>query len=458
MENNPCAGETIFALSSGGVPSGVAVIRLSGARAEELVCLYAREVPAPRRVSLRTLRLPETGEIVDQCLALWFPGPDSFTGEDSAEFHCHGSRSVVTALLDSLAKQPDCRIAEPGEFARRAFDNGKLDLTSVEGLADLINAETDAQRRQALNQTRGGLLRVAETWRGTLIELRAMVEARIDFSDEGDVADAGPAEIERGIEQLRSDVGTVLATADRGERVRTGFKVALAGRPNAGKSTLLNTLARREVAIVTDEPGTTRDILEVPLDLGGFPVLVYDTAGLRAAAGKAEQEGVRRALARAGSSDLVLWLHAPEDRDTPPEPWNGSVPPLNDSVPIWFVGTKADLGNPDDAARLPFVKKFAARFSISAKTGDGLAGLESALQDAASKAMTSDAAFTITRLRHKALLETAVADLDAALAAKEEEVIAELLRRASDALGRLIGRIDVEDVLDKLFGEFCIGK
>ena len=304
MENNAGGGETIFALSSGGAPSGVAIIRISGPKASDLLRLYAHAVPAPRRASLRTLRLPESGEIVDQGLVLWFPGPGSFTGEDSAELHCHGSRSVVATIVDSLAKQPSCRLAEPGEFARRAFDNGRLDLTSVEGLADLINAETDAQRRQALDQARGGLFNAAEAWRGTLIELRAMVEARIDFSDEGDVADAGPVEINRRIEQLRDDIRTVVATADRGERVRTGFKVALAGRTNAGKSTLLNALARREVAIVTDEPGTTRDILEVPLDLGGFPVLVYDTSGLRTARGKAEQEGVRRALARASNSRM----------------------------------------------------------------------------------------------------------------------------------------------------------
>ena len=451
MENIAGAGETIFALSSGGVPSGVAIIRLSGPHAGALVRRYGGDVPAPRRACLRTLRLPENREIVDRGLVLWFPGPDSFTGEDSAEFHCHGSRSVVSALLGSLAKQPECRLAEAGEFARRAFDTGKLDLTSLEGLADLINAETDAQRRQALDQSRGGLLGVAETWRGTLIDLRAMVEARIDFSDEGDVADAGPAEIDRRIEQLRDEISMVVATADRGERIRTGFKVALAGRPNAGKSTLLNALARRDVAIVTDEPGTTRDSLEVPLDLGGFPVLVYDTAGLRAAGGKAEQEGVRRALARTGSSDLVLWLSAPEDRDAPPVL-------ANDSVPIWFVGTKADLGQRNDAALSPSGEAFAAGFSISAKIGDGLGGLESALQDAASTAMSGDAAVAITRLRHKILLEAAVADLDAALAAREEEVVAELLRRAGDALGRLIGRIDVEDVLDQLFGEFCIGK
>ena len=458
MENNAGAKETIetiFALSSGGVPSGVAVIRLSGPQAGDLLRRYAGAVPAPRRASLRTLRLPETGEIVDQGLVLWFPGPDSFTGEDSAEFHCHGSRSVVAAVVDSLTKQLSCRLAEPGEFARRAFDNGRLDLTSVEGLADLINAETDAQRRQALNQARGVLFSAAETWRRTLIELRAMVEARIDFSDEGDVADAGPAEIIRRTGQLRDDIRTVVATADRGERVRTGFKVALAGRPNAGKSTLLNALARREVAIVTDEPGTTRDILEVPLDLGGFSVLVYDTAGLRTAAGKAEQEGVRRALARAGSSDLVLWLSDPEDRNASPEP-------LNDSVPIWFVATKTDLREPDAKASFPSSTEFSAVFRISAKTGEGLAGLESALHDAASTAMSGDGAFTITRLRHKVLLGSVVADLDAALdatlAAKEEEVVAELLRRASGSLGRLTGRIDVEDVLDQLFLEFCIGK
>jgi len=451
MENNAGAAQTIFALSSGGVPSGVAVIRLSGPRAEDIVRLYAGAVPAPRRASLRTLRLPQSGEVVDQGLVLWFPGPDSFTGEDCAEFHCHGSRSVVSALLDSLAKQPDCRLAEPGEFARRAFDNGKLDLTSVEGLADLIYAQTDAQRRQALDQAYGGLFGVAEAWRGRLIALRAMVEARIDFSDEGDVASAGPAEVDQGMRQLRDAIAAVAASADRGARVRTGFKVALAGRPNAGKSTLLNALARREVAIVTDEPGTTRDILEVPLDLGGYPVLVYDTAGLRPAIGKAEQEGVRRALVRAESSDLVLWLNGPEDGVTPPEQ-------LNDSVPVWFVGTKADLGSRDGAAALPAGGKFAAAFSISAKTGDGLGRLETALQKAAKQAMTGDGAVTITRLRHKMLLEAAAADLDAALSARDEEVIAELLRRAGDALGRLTGRIDVEDILDQLFGEFCIGK
>jgi tRNA modification GTPase len=458
MKNNVGVGETIFALSSGGVPSGVAIVRMSGPQTREIVRHYAGEVPAPRRASLRTLKLPETGEVVDQGLVLWFPAPDSFTGEDGAEFHCHGSRSVVGAILDSLAKQPGCRMAEPGEFARRAFDNGKLDLTSVEGLADLVNAQTDAQRRQALEQARGGLFSAGEGWRVTLIELRAIVEARIDFSDEGDVADADFREINRRIGELRGDICAVLSTADRGERVRTGFKVALAGRPNAGKSTLLNALARRDVAIVTDEPGTTRDILEVPLDLGGFPVLVYDTAGLREAEGKAEQEGVRRAVARAGSSDLVLWLGAPEDRDAPPASADDSIPFLSDSVPIWFVDTKSDLGCPDSRARLPDLKKFAARFSISAKTGAGLAGLETALLAAASKAMSGDAAFTITRLRHKILLKEVVADLDAALAAREEEVVAELLRRAGDALGRLTGRIDVEDVLDQLFGEFCIGK
>ncbi|HSG96003.1 MAG TPA: tRNA uridine-5-carboxymethylaminomethyl(34) synthesis GTPase MnmE [Afifellaceae bacterium] len=458
MEKIAGARETVFALSSGGVPSGVAIIRLSGSRTEELLRLYADDVPPSRRASLRTLRLPETGESVDQGLVLWYPGPHSFTGEDSAEFHCHGSRSVVAAILDSLAKQPNCRMAEPGEFARRAFDNGKLDLTSVEGLADLINAETDEQRRQALEQAQGSLQGAAETWRTTLIDLRAMVEARIDFSDEGDVADAGSVATGRRIRQLRDDIGAVLATAGRGERVRTGFKVALAGRPNAGKSTLLNALARREVAIVTDEPGTTRDILEVPLDLGGYPVLVYDTAGLRTAASKAEQEGVRRALARVGSSDLVLWLNAPEDRETPPIPPVDSVSAWNGSVPIWLVATKADLGNRNDARRFSGDEIFSARFSISAKTGAGLAELEAALQAAALNTMSGDAAFTITRHRHKVILEAVVADLDAAQTAQEEEVLAELLRRASDALGRLVGRIDVEDVLDQLFGEFCIGK
>lgn len=456
MEKDAGVGQTIFALASGGLPAGVAVIRLSGRRAGEVVRRYAGALPAARRASLHALRLPETGEIVDQALVLWFAGPASFTGEDSAEFHCHGSRSVVTAMLDSLAKQPGCRLAEPGEFARRAFENGRLDLTSVEGLADLINAQTEAQRRQAVGQARGGLLATSERWRTTMIALRARVEAGIDFSDEGDVGEADFSEIEGQVRQMREEIAVVLATAERGERVRNGFKVALAGRPNAGKSTLLNALARRDVAIVTDEPGTTRDILEVPLDLGGFPVVVYDTAGLGAATGKAEQEGVRRAVARAGSSDLVLWLSAPDDRQVAPEVAIDSVPAFNDSVPVWFVASKADLGLSADSGGCGAT--YAGRFAISAKTGEGLAGLESALLAAATQAMSGDAEATVTRLRHKVLLESAVADLDAALMTEEEEIVAELLRRAGDALGRLTGRIDVEDVLDQLFGEFCIGK
>jgi len=428
--------DSIYALSSGAVPSGVAVIRMSGPKAGDALAALAGTLPEARRAALRLLKRPADGALIDQALVLWFPGPRSETGEDMAELQVHGSRAVVEALFGVLAGE-GLRLAEPGEFARRAFANGKLDLTAVEGLADLIAAETDVQLRQALGQAGGMLSRRAEDWRERLVALRAEVEARLDFSDEADVAEALPTGFLAALETLRAEMRAALAQAAAGERVREGFRVAILGRPNAGKSSLLNALSRRDVAIVTEEAGTTRDVLEVPLNIGGYPVIAYDTAGLREAGSAAEVEGVRRARRTAQTADLVLWL---EDCTLPPE----TLPEV-EGRPIWRVLTKTDLAS----GRIEGL-------GVSVKTGAGLAGLIGRIGRAAADSLGSGAAL-VTRQRQVEAIADAAAALDMAMNA-EDEIAADLLRSASEAIGRLTGRIDVEDVLDRLFGEFCIGK
>lgn len=428
--------DSIYALSSGAVPCGVAVIRISGPQAGEALTALCGALPEPRRAALRLLRRPGDGAVLDQALVLWFPGPGSETGEDMAELQVHGSRAVVQALLAVLAGL-GLRLARPGEFARRAFANGKLDLTAVEGLADLIAAETEVQLRQAVGQAGGALARRAEAWRESLVALRAEIEARLDFSDEGDVAEALPADFARRLAAVRGNMRTALADAGSGERVRDGFRVAIVGRPNAGKSSLLNALSKRDVAIVTEEAGTTRDVLEVPLDIGGYPVLLYDTAGLREAASVAETEGVRRARLAAENADLVLWLH---DCTAPAE----TVPPVNERA-VWRIETKIDLA-----------KGLVAACGISVKNGAGLAALVERLGEAAAGSLGSGSA-VVTRQRHVEAIEDALAALDG-IAGVGDEIAADLLRSASEAIGRLSGRVDVEDVLDRLFGEFCIGK
>jgi tRNA modification GTPase len=299
---------TIFALSSGRPPAAIAVVRVSGVQAGPALQRLTGSVPKPRQAALVQVRDPATGEAIDEALALWFPAPRSETGEDVAELQIHGGHAVIAGVLDALGTIEGCRLAEPGEFTRRAFENGRLDLTAVEGLADLIAAETPAQRRQAFRQLKGLIGDRAEAWRRRLIEALALVEARIDFSDEADVPEdlIGPAL--HAAQQLRGEIGTALADGSRGERLRDGLVVAIAGPPNAGKSTLFNRLARREAAIVSPFAGTTRDILEVHLDLEGYPVTLLDTAGIRDSAEPVEQEGVRRARERAASADLVLWV------------------------------------------------------------------------------------------------------------------------------------------------------
>ncbi|NVO12996.1 MAG: tRNA uridine-5-carboxymethylaminomethyl(34) synthesis GTPase MnmE [Rhodoplanes sp.] len=445
------ATDTIFALSSGRPPAAIAVVRVSGPAAGEALRRLAGRLPEPRRATLVTVREPATGEAIDQALVLWFPGPHSETGEDTAELQVHGGRAVIAGVLKTLAGVPGCRPAEAGEFTKRAFDNGKLDLTRVEGLADLIGADTEAQRRQALRHLRGLLGDRAETWRQRLIEAQALVEAGIDFSDEGDVPAEllGPALASIG--GLRGDISAALADGRRGERLRDGLVVAIAGPPNAGKSSLLNRIVRREAAIVSPVPGTTRDVVEVHLDLGGQPVTLLDTAGLRESDDPVEQEGVRRARDRAAAADLVLWV-----QEAGAQPTDSRPDGLGEG--IWTVITKVDLRG--DRGGIGTAAGPGGVFETSARTGEGIAGLMAALEAEAVARVGAGEPALVTRVRHRAILEEAVSALDRALAEPEgrEEFLAEDLRLAARALGRLVGRVDVEDILDVIFRDFCIGK
>lgn len=451
--------DTIFALSSGHPPAAIAVVRISGPSAPLAIERLAGRLPAPRRASLAKLSDPESGQALDEALALWFPGPRSETGEDMAELHLHGGRAVVASVLAALGRLPGLRLAEPGEFTRRAFANGRLDLTEVEALADLIFAETEAQRRQAFRQLQGLLGSRAEAWRSRLIEAMALVEAGIDFSDEADV----PADLVRPAlataQALHDEIGAALADQRRGERLRDGLTVAIAGPVNAGKSSLLNRIARREAAIVSPYAGTTRDVIEVHLALDGYPVMLLDTAGIRATEDPVEQEGVRRAQARAAAADLVLWV---VDASAPGGP-AADIGREDGAPPMWRVRNKIDLVAPPEVKPM---KAAAAgggdrTFSLSALTGQGLDELISALAGYARETFGAGEAALVTRERHRRQLEETAAALGRALAEGErgrEDVIAEELRLAARALGRLTGRVDVEDVLDVIFRDFCIGK
>jgi tRNA modification GTPase len=442
--------DTIFALSSGRPPAAVAVIRVSGPRARAALETMAGRVPEPRRAAFARLRDRPGGEVIDEAIALWFPAPKSETGEDVVELQVHGGQAVIAAVLAALGRIEGLRPAEPGEFTRRAFENGRLDLTAVEGLADLIFAETEAQRRQAYRQLAGTLGKQAENWRGRLIEAQALVEAGIDFSDEGDVPDKllGPALATA--RALRAEIAAALADDQRGERLRDGLVVAIAGPPNAGKSSLLNRLARRDVAIVTPHAGTTRDVIEVHLDLGGYPVTLLDTAGIRDTEEPVEIEGVRRARARAAAADLVLWV-----TDAAADPIGRD--PGEGVAHTWQVRNKIDL-----AERLrPSPGSSEGVFPVSALTGAGLAGLIAALERHAGAALAGAEASLVTRERHRVALRKVVEALDRALgegSAGREDIVAEELRLAGRELGRLTGRVDVEDVLDVIFRDFCIGK
>jgi tRNA modification GTPase len=540
------ARDTIFALSSGRPPAAIAVVRISGPRAGEALKALAGKIPEPRKAALARLRDPQTQEPIDEALALWFPAPHSETGEDVAELQLHGGRAVIAATLAALDNIEGLRPAEAGEFTRRAFENGKLDLTAVEGLADLVMAETEGQRRQALRQMQGLLGKRAESWRARLIRALALVEARIDFSDEADV----PADLVTpalGLaRELADEIAAALADGHRGERLREGLVVAIAGPPNAGKSTLLNRIARREAAIVSPYAGTTRDVIEVHLDLGGLPVTLLDTAGIRDTDDPVEMEGVRRARERAASADLVLWVldasaepasspvtaetarsavaRNPGAETSAPGPGlrarpgagartarsahPGGVPRKDSEMagrpsppggdfypsqpPIWLIRNKIDLIGEEQRNeliihtprrnehknlsnnaltnvvnnRLKQKNKYKSDkaehiFILSATTGEGFDPLFSALALHAEAFLAGGEPALVTRQRHRLALEAALAALRRALApnlASREDLLAEELRIASRALARLTGRVDVEDILDVIFRDFCIGK
>lgn len=446
--------QTIFALSSGRPPSAIALVRVSGPQAGLVLTTLAGKLPVPRQASRRLLR-DGAGQPIDDAVVLWFPGPGTATGEDIAELHAHGGRAVLAALLAAISLIPNTRAAEPGEFTRRAFENGKLDLTEAEGLDDLIHADTDRQRRQALRQLQGLLGDRARNWRERIIEASALIEAGIDFSDEGDVPSELMAPAVKAIKALHDEITKVLAAQGHSERLRDGLVVAIAGEPNVGKSTLMNQLARREVAIVSPHAGTTRDVIEVQLDLDGYPITVIDTAGIRETDDPVEQEGVRRARARAEDADLVLWLVEGEraaDPDTT-RSLRTSGDDQRSGGSVWIVRNKIDLGGA--AAGRP-----AGEFGISASRGDGIPELVEALVNFAADFFGTTEGALVTRARQRDLLGQASDSLRRSLDLVEqgEELAAEELRAAAYALGRLLGRVDVEDVLGTIFQKFCIGK
>ena len=444
--------DTIFACATASGRAGIAVVRISGRRAGAALTALGVAAGKARTLHRALFRHPQSGELLDDGLAVRFPAPRSYTGEDVVELHLHGGRAVLDAIVSVLGEVPGLRPADAGEFTRRAFENGKLDLTEAEAVADLVAAETSTQRRQALRQLGGELGRLYEGWRDRLVRVLAHSEAEIDFPDEGlpgDLASVGRAEIRSLCEAIRRH----LADNRRGERVREGLSIAILGPPNAGKSTLLNRLARREAAITSAIAGTTRDVIEVHLDLGGYAVTVADTAGLRETRDAIEAEGVRRAEARAVSADLKLVIL---DATLPGEA-EGPVGSLIDADTI-AIANKIDLAGSDDAAAWADGLGAGKAMRLSATSGSGLDALLERLTREIAARFDTSAAPTLTRARHRAALEECVSALQRYERAPLPELAAEDLRLAARALGRITGRVDVEDLLDVIFREFCIGK
>jgi tRNA modification GTPase len=433
--------DTIFALASGAGRAAIAVLRLSGPGCSEALAAIAPGAEFPdRRAVLRTLRHPQSKEPLDRALITRFRAPRSFTGEEMAEISVTGGRAVTSAVVRALALLPGLRLAEPGEFAWRAFMNGKIDLSEVEGLADLVEAETEAQRRQAQRIAGGALSRECEAIRMSLLQAMAAVETQIDFTDVEDASDFTLESVRGAALAAIERIDRALATADAAARLRDGFTIVIAGPPNVGKSTLMNALAGRDVAIISPIPGTTRDLIEVFLDLNGYPVILVDTAGIRESKDPIEQEGVARARGRAASADLVLWLRDSGD---------GQAPPGLES-PTLAVRTKVDLApasRPTDLA-------------ISAKTGAGVDRMLDVIAELAEERMSSAEPALLTLERHRRGFQDARQALTAALAlaSAEPELIAEDLRRAASAMDRVVGRIGVEEVLGEIFARLCVGK
>ncbi|AAK88543.1 tRNA modification GTPase TrmE [Agrobacterium tumefaciens] len=441
----PDSADTIYALSSGALPAGVAVIRISGAKAFiALRALTGRDLPLPRTASLCSIR-NRNNEIIDQSLVIVFPAPNSFTGENCVEIHSHGSRAVMASIFAELDNLGGLRPADAGEFSRRAFENGKMDLLEVEGLADLLQAETEMQRRLAVEQSSGQLSALYDGWANRLTRARALIEAELDFADEEDVPDSVATQVWEAMAALKGEINAHLQGGGNGEIIRDGFKVALVGEPNAGKSTLLNALSGREVAIVTDIAGTTRDVLSVDINLDGYLVRIFDTAGIRETQDVVEREGVRRAVLTAETADLILIL---QDNDSTPKQSIGSF----DNQRSLRVRTKTLLRSraSDDDFDL----------SISAKEGIGLDELRRALKREIEKRVGSGQTLVPARARHKKRLEETLNYVSDALDSETLDLAirSEYLRLAATSLGRITGRVDVEDLLGVIFSEFCIGK
>lgn len=435
--------DTICALASGPPPSAIAIVRISGPMVREICAIvFEAGLPAPRR-SVFGRFLDVSRETIDEGLGVFMPGPNSYTGEDTAELYLHGGAAVIDHALDTLCGIENVRLAEPGEFTRRAFENGRLDLVEAEGVADLIDAETRAQKSLALDQLGGSLSQVYEGWRAGLLEAMALLEASIDFPDEEDAPDESTGPVAGLLERLEGELETAIDDDEVGERIRDGFRVAIIGPPNAGKSSILNRLARREAAIVSDIPGTTRDIVEVRLKIAGQVVWLADTAGLRDANDAIEAEGVRRALERAKAADLRIQVRSP---DTSSSFQNAGADDIH-------VYNKADLEpNEHDAGIIV----------LSAETGVGFSALEETLSERITQLTSSKSAPLITRRRHRDALSTALFHVKQASSNLERgfgaEIVSEDVRLAAQKLGALVGRIDVEDILGEVFSSFCIGK
>lgn len=429
--------DTIFAVATGAPPSAIAVFRISGSRSRELLVAMAGRETTPGRLVLVGLKHPDTGDLLDRGLVAWFPRPSSYTGEDYLELHVHGGQAVLEAVAAALDSQHRARAAQPGEFSQRAFLNGKMDLGALEGLADLIAAQTEAQRRQSLAHAEGYLASRVKVWRRTLINLLARAEAILDFPDESDAPDLLQEDFFRSADVLASEFKDILSD-NRGEIVREGFRVAIIGAPNVGKSSLLNFLAKRPAAIVTDVPGTTRDVIEVLIDIEGSPIRFFDTAGLRPTSDPVEQEGIARAKEVAASSDLVLSLSC------------GGIDsvPVQSGAPIMQVWTKADLSS----------SRGGHDYVVSVATGRGLTDLLAGVAKRARTSIVAKDQPVITRLRHRRSLEQASYWLQMVGPDIAPEICAEYLRNSVASLDSLVGRVDTEEVLGDIFSQFCIGK
>jgi tRNA modification GTPase len=424
--------------------AGIAVIRLSGPQAISAARSLSGTLPEPRRAARRVFRHPETKDVLDDGLLLTFPGPHSFTGEDVVEFHVHGSVAVIRAFLDLLGGMAGLRMAERGEFTQRAFRNGRLDLVAAEGIGDLVRAKTERQRKLALHHALGHASETIETWRRDLIAILGRVEAAVDFADEADIARETADEVRHRLDDLIRRMRGALAEAERAAPIRDGVKVVLAGPPNAGKSSLLNLLARREAAIVSAIPGTTRDVIEVAMDFSGVPVILTDTAGLRThSADEIERMGMDRTALELRGADIVVWVTA---RDAAADPPNEL-----DSETLW-IENKSDLGSPR--------RMGGSQLQVSVKTGKGMAEFFSSLERLVMKMAADGESATLIRARHKQVTASCVENLLRAstLSSNQLELMAEALRAAAYDIGRLTGRIDVEEILDAIFRDFCIGK